>query len=502
MTRRIFRTPTTGVHFIKDKVAGFGLPALHVDLGLEGLLTIRGWTLSLSTLTIELHGIEAAYNLSEEMHVALYCDSFAIRLCRGVSTGPIHSVLKREKFIIQLGDLASTLEERRMYEGPPEKSSTRAQNLIDHSDECHDKEADLRTPGKLSRDSMAQSEYDKIRRKIHTTSPIQQCRERTEAQTPPQLEQKTRAATCEKLEQVPSVPHRSRRCIKASTILELIPSWLRQLFSRMPLLLRLILMPTTYLHPVSVESASISASGSWMASMMQDAVHSVYSDDRDDIKQLEQTAFDWMDNAFFCMDLSEIQTLVRISTRKSQNMESSIRCGSSMVMRIDSDTNTVAPAMSIDGADANFTIPSFFLPSHEHLLPPRPDVRAEDQANIGFAAHLTFPAVLDRAMVDFFADLVESLIVMEIDDHEEKGCGDDAMQSKMDRVKNKFQVGVHETGRSIKKGLKKAAFKSRGDSQIAWAVEILRGDVGYAGDMPVSLAFFRGSELASTKLFA
>lgn len=59
VTRKIFRRLLTQAHFMKDEIAGFNLPALHLDIGLEGLLTIRGWTFSLSTLTIKAHGTEA-----------------------------------------------------------------------------------------------------------------------------------------------------------------------------------------------------------------------------------------------------------------------------------------------------------------------------------------------------------------------------------------------------------------------------------------------------------
>lgn len=57
--RAILRPLFSQAHLTNDVIAGFDLPALHLDVGLEGLLTIRGWTLSLSTMTIELHGVEA-----------------------------------------------------------------------------------------------------------------------------------------------------------------------------------------------------------------------------------------------------------------------------------------------------------------------------------------------------------------------------------------------------------------------------------------------------------
>ena len=58
ITRRVFRRLLTRSHFVKDRIAAFNLPALYLDIKLQGLLVVRGWTFSLSTLTIEAHGIE------------------------------------------------------------------------------------------------------------------------------------------------------------------------------------------------------------------------------------------------------------------------------------------------------------------------------------------------------------------------------------------------------------------------------------------------------------
>lgn len=59
VTRTIFRPLFSQAHLAKDVIAGFDLPALYLDIGLEGMLTVRGWTFSLSTMSLELHGVEA-----------------------------------------------------------------------------------------------------------------------------------------------------------------------------------------------------------------------------------------------------------------------------------------------------------------------------------------------------------------------------------------------------------------------------------------------------------
>ena len=56
--RRSMRGLLNQLHFIGDKVAFFNLPALEIDADVDGLLVVRGLTISLSTLTIEAHGVE------------------------------------------------------------------------------------------------------------------------------------------------------------------------------------------------------------------------------------------------------------------------------------------------------------------------------------------------------------------------------------------------------------------------------------------------------------
>jgi hypothetical protein len=58
MTRKIFRQLLRQGHFVKDGIAFFDMPALHLDSNSEGLIVVRGWTVSLTTFTIEAHGIE------------------------------------------------------------------------------------------------------------------------------------------------------------------------------------------------------------------------------------------------------------------------------------------------------------------------------------------------------------------------------------------------------------------------------------------------------------
>lgn len=422
------------------------------------------------------------------MHIALYCDGIAVKLYRGIVIGAIYGVLKQELFAIQLGSLSR-----------PEKGEGASFNPA---------------KGKVIGDVKAQNDYNSIRKEIWSTNPIHLCRQQTDSQNSPQLDEKIRAATCEKLEDYTSVPHRPEHSIKASTIIEFVPLWIRRLFSRMPFFLRLIMMPLSYFHPVKTASTSVSASGSWMADIMRDKMYSMYGEDRDDIKDLEQTMTDWMKDAMFCMDLADIQFVIQVSARKSQDMVAYLRCGSSTMMRTEPNSNKVAPAISLEGMDATLTIPPYFLPSHEHLLPPTlsEGEEKEDQAHVKFSSHISLPVVVDGAMIDFATDFANAGIAIEMEDMENEGRshhGDLTDKSKTDRAKIKVTAAARNAGKSMKKGMKKAAFSSGSDSwipqtvsRIASYLESVHGDVGYSGSVPVPLESFRGSDPLPTKLLA
>lgn len=60
------------VHFYRDKVAFFDLPSLVIDTDLDGMMTVRGITLNLLDMSIELHGIEVGKCLLT-IHTAVLC---------------------------------------------------------------------------------------------------------------------------------------------------------------------------------------------------------------------------------------------------------------------------------------------------------------------------------------------------------------------------------------------------------------------------------------------
>lgn len=70
-TRGTLRRTLKNLHFYRDQVALFYLPSLVIDMGLDGLVTLRGITISLLDLTLELHGLEVGKSSSFEQHLAV-----------------------------------------------------------------------------------------------------------------------------------------------------------------------------------------------------------------------------------------------------------------------------------------------------------------------------------------------------------------------------------------------------------------------------------------------
>ena len=56
--RKWSRKLLVGLHFTRDTIALFDLPALEIDTDVNGLFVVRGVSISLSSLTIVAHGLE------------------------------------------------------------------------------------------------------------------------------------------------------------------------------------------------------------------------------------------------------------------------------------------------------------------------------------------------------------------------------------------------------------------------------------------------------------
>jgi hypothetical protein len=81
---RDVKVPHQIAAFVNDKIAPFDIPALEIDTDVAGLMVIRGLSISLSTLTIIVHGVEVRIKLSDDLELAIQTEKVTIPLFRRI----------------------------------------------------------------------------------------------------------------------------------------------------------------------------------------------------------------------------------------------------------------------------------------------------------------------------------------------------------------------------------------------------------------------------------
>ena len=206
----------------------------------------------------------------------------------------------------------------------------------------------------------------------------------------------------------------------------------------------------------------------------------------------------------------------------------------------------------LGGADASITVPAFLLPHHEHILPPKPNqeiqeekeakvaeadgqpkqMQAEqeleqskkDETNLTLSVHARLPAVIDQELLNFVAALVKATKIIEHDygtnpEHLEH-IDDSALESEVpvpepELKKRGFRENMKTFGDTTKnfqvsfaQGMRRVGVDMvANDRWIAKLVgkgikrlESAKGDVGYTGLVPVSLAPYRDAAEVEIKL--
>jgi hypothetical protein len=103
--RTLRKTFLRDLHFIKDQIAFFDLPALEIDTEVKGLFVIRGVTLSLSTLTLVAHGVEAGIKLSDDIELAIQTDKVVVPLFRKIHVDDIYANVKGGDWEVTFGSI-------------------------------------------------------------------------------------------------------------------------------------------------------------------------------------------------------------------------------------------------------------------------------------------------------------------------------------------------------------------------------------------------------------
>jgi hypothetical protein len=445
--RTTLRSLIKQFQFVHDKVAFFGLPALEIDVDVAGLMVIRGVTIHLSSLTIVAHGIELGLKLSDDMEIAIQTDEVKIALFRRIEIGDVYANLKGGEYEMTFHDLDE--DTRRAEDGDPlmdtntpllraatfgsDMSLPPSQKKISMTEEMTDGQKMKDSSAKAGLDSVTQMSPDNATQHyfemidwLKESSPIKQCYEHLKAL--PHFDEKNlkeaRAAICSQLQGSPTVPHPPERSVKVSTLRSMSPKWQREFMHRLPLLLRLLLCPLSYFHPIRIQSITSAASGKWLMHMLVEHVFKQYGAVDVEIKRLQNRVSQWLADANFALELLDIEGLAQVPFLANFDINAYLGFGDVLAYRIIPQQITQREVVRLGGLDATFTIPCFLLPHHEHLLPsiatasykeqlfrdveeadgqPK-TVQAEvklkqakrDETNIRMAVHARLPACLDQ----------------------------------------------------------------------------------------------------------
>lgn len=553
--RRGLRVLLKNLQFIDDKIAFFDLPALEIDTDVGGLMVVRGITISLSTLTIVAHGIEVGMKLSPDLELAIQCEEVVVPLFRRINIGDIFANIKGGELEMTFGHLKDRTSDDDGNQGAHlmiESNTPLLQAAARTGDTSRPpmvKMTSRMTNGTLMTDSSALSsignvrgifpeqsdagaQYNSTLNWIRTTNNIAVCREAirevesaqdaTETNFDYTNPKDVRAAICSQLHDMPSIPHPPPLSVKVTTLQNMSPPWARNLMHRMPMLLRLLLNPLSYFHPVFISSITAAGSGKWLTSALKEKVFAAYGEDNREIRRLEASISAWLSSANFCVELDDITGLAQVPFISKYEIKCSLAVEEVLAYRTLPEEVDLAQVARIGGADAVFKLPTFLLPHHEHLLPAKPTSKekdelrekedelemdgtpkalqnlaelekaAKDECQVQLSVHARLPAKFDQSLLNFVAALVKATKVIELEkepsamDVEVGNFGEFAKA-----LKGGFKEGVKKM---TAEGILNDRLVARLVGKAMRRVERMQGEVGYSGGIPVALGPYREAE--------
>jgi hypothetical protein len=84
MVRQLLRSTLKHLHIVNDKIASFDISALETNTDVTGLMVIRGFSITLSTMTILAHGVELGIKLSDDLELAIQTERVTLYLFRKI----------------------------------------------------------------------------------------------------------------------------------------------------------------------------------------------------------------------------------------------------------------------------------------------------------------------------------------------------------------------------------------------------------------------------------
>ena len=511
LVRRLLRRLVTELSFVKDTVALFNVPGLAIDVDVIGLMAIRGLTLQLSSLTVIAYDIEVGIKITDDLEISIVTDRCEVRLFRGVTVGDCYANVKAG------GEMS--LDVKLDHEPSPHTGQ------IDSSSAANEVLQPIREMKSLSAEDSHADEFRTMLENIKKTGVVERCRlsvletvAKREKEHDGELihvnkAKELRAAICSRMQVEQTVPHPPSQSIKVSTLQHMLPPRIDELLCRSPLLLRLLLNPIAYLHPVKISSISAAGSGQHIVKMLDQHLFKGYDKDDRELHKIHKRIMGWLSEANFVLELVDISGVASVPLITSYDIIAMLQVGDIIASRILDQKEDIEQVCRFGGGDASFQIPSYLLPHHEHLLPPKATREEEDrlqksvdaaedkldkvlaersleeaekdETNVKMSAHVSLPVAFSQDVLDFIAALVKASKIVEIEQeiHDEK----------------EHHHGIQAFGRGVKETIKKTTVESIvNDSWIAKMVgkvtkklEESKGDVGYSGTIPVQLKKYR-----------
>ncbi|KAF2854810.1 hypothetical protein T440DRAFT_243574 [Plenodomus tracheiphilus IPT5] len=406
--RTLRKTFLRELHFINDQIAFFDLPALEIDTEVKGLFVIRGFTLSLSTLTLEVHGVEAGIKLADEIELAIQVDKVVVPLFREIKVDDVYANVKGGDWEVMFGDvkygqpepddddsviITDTAILKAASKGAKSRPTEMVRNLTAGKppSEAKDAKSAFASVKKVSANEQdAAVKYQDLVRHIHDTSAITNAKKTLQDAAKAMGESlsddgKTkdkerdghlntenmddfRAAICTQIHSQPSIPHPPSRSIRVSTLRKTSHPKVKAFLHRLPFLYRLMLSPICYFHPVKFKSITAAGSGKWFTHLMRQYLFKHYSSQDADVRRLEARISEWCTDANFAVELGPMQSEAHFPINTNYNIQCHFKISDVMAYRTLPDGVELKQVVRLGGADAVLTIPTFLFPHHEHIF--------------------------------------------------------------------------------------------------------------------------------------
>lgn len=402
------RTFLRELHFINDQIAFFNLPALEIDTEVKGLFVIRGFTLSLSNLTLEVHGVEAGIKLSDDIELAIQVDKVIVPLFREILVDDVYANVKGGDWEVMFGDvkygqpepdnddsviITNTAILKAASIASKCGSNNRPTELVRNLTagkppaEAKDTASAFASVTKVTANEQdAAFKYQQLVRHIHKTSSITNAKNtlreatktrgakgnKNQRERDGQLDTDNmddfRAAICAKIHSQPSIPHPPSRSIRVSTLRKTSYPKVKAFLHRLPFLYRLLLSPICYFHPVKFKSITAVGSGKWFTALMQQYLFKHYSSQDTEVRKLEARISEWCTNANFAVELGPMKSEAQFPINTKYNIQCHFKISDVMAYRTLADGTELQQVVRLGGADAVLTIPTFLFPHHEHIF--------------------------------------------------------------------------------------------------------------------------------------